>query len=250
MSYKRKKTDSKVAKRIYTTRQIMEITEERRLKEMSAGKEAEPKAKAEVEAEAPEIELPPAKQELDLPIKEEVAEDIKSEINIPAKSIIGISTLILSLIAFFLIVSSRFSEALVNPVVDRLNALIVYGSYFVLNILQGASVSKGDILSTHYFKLSLQGDLTVLYSLELLIAFAALFIFFQKTAWAKWGRVFMALIPVAVIANIFRVVMAFGLAMNDGPAFADRNFHGILVGVVFVVILLGLMFFEYLTSSD
>ncbi len=248
MSYKRKKTDSKLAKRIYTTRQIMEITEERRLKEISAGKAAEPKDKAEVEAT--EVEQPTVKQETDLPVKEENTEAVKSEINIPAKSIIGISTLIFSLIAFFLIVSSKFAEALVNPVVDRLNALIVYGSYFVLNALQGASVSKGDILSTHYFKVSLQGDLTVLYSLELLIAFAALFIFFQKAAWAKWGRVFMALIPVAVIANIFRVVMAFGLAMNDGPAFADRNFHGILVGVVFVIILLGLMFFEYLASSE
>jgi len=244
MSYKRKKTDSKLAKRIYTTRQIMEITEQRRLKEIAAGKEPE------IKEMAPQPEPEPVKEAIKPPIKEEIPEPVKIEDKIPAKSIIGIITLIFSLIAFFLIMTSKYSEAWVNPVAGKLNALIIYGSYSALNMLQRASITQGGILRTHYYKVSLQGDLTALYSLELLIAFAALFIFFQKASWNKWGRVFMALVPLAVIANIFRVVMAFGYALNYGAVIADRNFHGILVGVVFVIILLGLMFFEYLTSSE
>jgi exosortase/archaeosortase family protein len=234
MSYKRKKTDSASAKR-YTTRQIMEITEQRRLREI------EPKAKASSPEPAPVIE------EVKPPIREEI-KAVENEVQIPARSIAGVIILILSIIAFFLIVSSKNSVLWVDPVVDKLNALIVYGSYCVLNILQGASV-QGVILKTHYYMLSLQGDLTALYSLELLIAFAALFIFFQKSAWNKWGKVFMALIPLAVIVNILRVVMAFGYALNYGTVVADQYFHGILVAIVFGILFIGLMFFEFLTSS-
>jgi exosortase/archaeosortase family protein len=226
----------------------MEITEKRRLKEDPAGKETEPKAKPA------ENEPVPAAEDLNLPlsvpVNEENAEAIKSENYIPAHSIAGIIVLILSLIAFFLMVSSKYAETLVDPAVAALNTLIVYGSFFVLNILQGASSVQGVILNTHYYKISLQGDLAALYSLELLIAFAALFAFFQKTALVKWGKVFLALVPLAVIANIFRVVMAFGIALNNSPALADRCFHGILTGIVFAIILLGLMLFEYLSSSD
>jgi exosortase/archaeosortase family protein len=243
MSYKRKKTDSSNAKRFYTTRQIMEITEQRRLKELGAGKDIEPKAKA------PDNEPAPVAEEIKPPVIEEKTEAAKSEVQIPAKNIAGVIVLILSIIVFFLIVSSRNSAFWVDPLVAQLNALIAFGSFCVLRILQGATL-QGAVLSTHYYKVSLQGDLTAVYSLELLIAFAALFIFFQRSAWNKWGRVFMALVPLAVIANIFRVVMAFGYALNYGTGVADRYFHGILVAIVFIILLLGLMFFEYLTSSE
>lgn len=236
MSYKRKKTDSKLAKRIYTTRQIMEITEQRRLKELAEGKEPEVKEKA------PQPEPEPVQEIIKPAVREVIPEPEKTEVKIPARSIIGIFTLVFSLIAFFLIFTSQLSQPWIGPVAGKLNALIIYGSYSGLSLLQRASITPAGVLSTHYYKVSLQGDLTALYSLELLIAFAALFVFFQKAAWNKWGKVFMALVPLAVIANIFRVVMAFGYALNYGPGIADRYFHGILVGVVFVIILLGLMF--------
>ena len=248
MRPKRKKSSSSARRHIYSTREIMEITEKRRLKENAAGEDAELKVMP------PQNDLVPAKEglnpSLSMPAKVENSGAIKSENHIPAHSIAGIIVLILSLIAFFLIVSSKYSEPWVNPVVAKLNALIVYGSFFVLNILQGASSVQGAVLSTHYYKISIQGDLVAFYSLELLIAFAALFTFFQKTAWEKWGKVFLALIPLAVIAYIFRVVMAFGIALNNSFGLADRCFHGILTGIVFAIILLGLMFFEYLSSSD
>jgi exosortase/archaeosortase family protein len=241
MRPKRKKTASSARRHIYSTREIMDITEQRRQKENPAQKEAELKP-----APVTEDLSPP----LTVPAKEENTEAIKGEDRIPANSIAGIVILILSLIAFFLIVSSKHSEPWVNPVVAQLNALIIYGSYIVLNILQGASTAQGPILNTYYYKVSLQGDLVALYSLALLIGFAALFIFFKKTARIKWGKILMALVPLAVVANIFRVVMAFGLALNNAPALADRSFHGVLVGVVFLIIVLGLMLFEYLSSSD
>lgn len=215
----------------------MEITEQRRLKEI------EPKSKAV------ENEPAPLKEEVKPIIKEEI-KAVESEGQIPAKSIAGVFVLILSIIAFFLIVSSKNSGPWVDPLVNKLNTLVVFGSFCILNILQGSSIAQGVVLNTHYYKLSLQGDLEALYSLELLIAFAALFIFFQRATWIKWSKVFMALVPLAFIANIFRVVMAFAFALNYGTEYADRCFHGVLAGLVFVIIVLGLMFFEFLSSSD
>lgn len=215
----------------------MEITEQRRLKEI------EPKA-----AKAPEKEPAPVEEEVKPPIKQ-VVEAVEDEVEIPAKSIAGVIILTLSIVMFFLIVSSKNAGPWVDPVVGKLNALVVFGSFCVLNILQGASI-QGILLKTHYYMLSLKGDLAALYSLELLVAFAALFIFFHRAEWNKWGKVFMALVPLALIANIFRVVMAFGFALNYGPEYANRCFHGVLVGLVFVIIVLGLMFFEFLSSSD
>ena len=248
MSYKRKKTDASNAKKFYTTRQIMEITEQRRLKEMAQGREVEPKAKVPEPEPAPEPA--PVVEEIKPPIREEKIEPVVNEVQIPAKNIAGVVVLILSIIVFFLIISSKNSEAWVAPLVAELNALIVLGSFCVLNILQGASITQGVVLKTHYYTISLQHDLVALYSLELLIAFAALFIFFHRAEWNKWGKVFMALVPAAIIANIFRVVMSFAYALNYGAEVADRYFHGILVGIVFVIIIAGLMFFEYLSSSE
>jgi len=223
----------------------MEITEQRRLKDIAPDKEIEPKTKA-----SPNDGPAPVIEELKPPIKEEKTEAIKNEVQIPAKTIAGVIILIFLIIAFFLIVSSKNSGPWMDPLIARLNALIVFGAFCVLNILQGASIAQGVILKTHYYMLSLQGDMVALYSLELLIAFAALFIFFHRAEWNKWSKVFMALVPLAVIANILRLVLAFGYALNYGTGIADRYFHGILVGIVFIIILLGLVFFEYLTSSE
>ncbi|MFI5205577.1 MAG: archaeosortase/exosortase family protein [Candidatus Paceibacterales bacterium] len=219
----------------------MDITEQRR----AAGREADPKAKAPENKPAPQII-----ENTNSRVKEENVKEIKSENSIPTIAIIRSLAFILSLIAILFIVSSKFSEPWVNIVAANLNALIVYGSFFVLNIIQGACTVDGLVLITHYYKISLQGDWVALYSLELLVIFAVLFVFFQKITRIKRGVVFMSLIPLAIVANIFRVVMACGLALNYGPAFADRYFHGVLAGSVFVIIILGLIFLEFLSSPE
>jgi exosortase/archaeosortase family protein len=234
----------------------MEITEQRRLKEEAASKEVEHKTKPQ------EDKSPPVPEDLNPPFSlpatgiPRIIEEIKtfssdkSEKPIPANAITGFLTLILLSITLFFIVSSKFSEFWVNTLVVKLNALIVYGSFFVLRIIQGACTAEGTVLNTHYYKISLQGDLVALYSMELLIIFAALFIFFQKTTWIKRGVVFISLFPLAIIANIFRVVVAFGLALNYGTAYADRYFYGVLVVLVFIFIALGLLFLDYISSPE
>ena len=87
------------------------------------------------------------------------------------------------------------------------------------------------------------------YSLELLIVFAALFAYFQKTSRMKRGIVFISLIPLAMAANILRVLWACGLAMNDGIVSADKSFYGILAGSVFAFIIVGLIILESISPA-
>ena len=236
----------------------MEITEQRRLKEEAASRETELKTKPPENKLVPVTDTPQKIEEIkrfssepsDPIVKEEKVNAYKSSNPIPANAITGFLALILSLITFFFIVSSKFLEFWVVALVAKLNALIVHGSFFVLSIIQGACTLEGPILNTYYYKTSLQGDLVAFYSLELLIILAALFAFLKKTACIKKGVVLISLIPLAIIANIFRVVVAFGLALNYGAACADRYFHGVLVGFVFILIILGLILLESLFFSD
>ncbi|MBF0570476.1 MAG: exosortase/archaeosortase family protein [Candidatus Omnitrophica bacterium] len=270
MLSKRKKTVSFESRHVYTTKQIIEITEQRRLKMEAAVREAELKAKTPENKPAPVGEdlnppfsmpasdAPPIIEKIetssselaDSDIKEENVDGIISKNPIPANASAGFVVLILSLISFFFIVASKFSESWVNTVTVKINALIVHGSFFVLSAVQGGCTVKGGILSDYFYKLSLQGDLVALYSLGLVIVFAALFVFFHKTTWLKRGAVFIFLISLVITANIFRVVLAFGLALNYGAAYADNYFHGILVVAVFIFIVLGLIFLESLFSLD
>lgn len=249
----------------------MDITEQRRLKSDAAHKPvekvAEPKAKdPESEPASPIIEpvppiIEPAPQiientktierKLAVPnVKLENVEVIKSKNTIPVIIIARSLAFVLSLIAVLFIISSEFSKDWAHLAAAKLNTFVVYGSYFVLRIIQGSCTVDGGVLNTHYYKVSLQGDWVAFYSIELLVIFAFLFAFFQKITRIQRGVVFISLIPLAIVANIFRVVMACGLAMNDGPAYADRSLHGILVGVVFIIIILGLILLEFLFSPE
>lgn len=265
MSTKRKKTTSWEPRHIYTTREIMEITEQRRLEQDAAAKELESKTKTSENKPAPVLQdlNPP----LLLPVTDNprIIEEIKtftSQVNVrpsqeikkkdplPDDVIRGLFVFILSLPVFLFMVSFKFPESWVNTVAAKLNAVIVDGSFFVLSIIQVSCTVMGAVLKSHHYKVSLQGDLVAFYSIELLIVFAALFALAQKTTWIKRGVIFISLIPLAIIANICRVLLACGLALNYGIISADRYYHGILVGFVFIFIVLGLMFFAFLFSPD
>ena len=182
-------------------------------------------------------------------VQEEKAEAVESEKIVPANAVAGSLVYILILIAL-LVFFFKLPAAWVSASAIKLNTLIAYGSFLFLSVIQGPCVVNGTVLNTSYYNIALQGDLVAFYSIELLIVFALLFAFFQKMTRVKRGLVFISLIPLAVIANIARVVMACGLALNDGSASADRYFHGVLAGSVFVIIIIGLIFLEYLSSPE
>jgi hypothetical protein len=144
-------------------------TTQRRQREEDARKDVEPKIK--IKTFSPELTHPHF-DEGDFTVK-------KSADYIPVNVIAGSLAFILSSVAFFLIFSSKFLGSWINTVVDQLNILIVYGSFFVLIALQGACTIEGAVLSSHYYKISLQDDWTAFYSLELLIVLASLFALFD-----------------------------------------------------------------------
>jgi len=256
MPSKRKKTTISGPRRVYTTRQIMELTEQRRLKEEAANKVKEPVPVAE------DLKLPPILPVASPQIIKEV-ETFVSQVNVrPSQEKVeskspfsvfvakGLLVFNLSLTAFLLMVSLRLPESWVNSVAAKLNSLIVYGSFYVFHLAQLPCILEGSALNIHFYKLSLHGDLVALYSLELLTLFAVLFAFIQKAIWVKRAMIFISLIPLVIVANIFRVLWACGLALNYGTVSADRYFHGALVDFVFVFVVAGLILFEFLAFSD
>jgi len=276
MPSKRKTNTSSPPRRIYTTRQIMELTEERRRKEDALRVEVELKLKAQAQSKMPhavvdDVKLVPVLLET---VSPQVAEEVKAfvtqvntrppqdEIERPVEAIPQESRqqssfqkprplIFVVLIAVILLtVYLNFPESLIMQISSRINDVVILGSAVILNILQGANTVQGNVLNVYYYRVTLQGDLIAFYSLELLIVFTTLFAFIQKTSWIKRSIVFISLAPLAVGANIFRVLMACGIALNDGGVMADRFFYGYLVVFVFVFVVLGLFFLEFLNSPD
>jgi exosortase/archaeosortase family protein len=263
MRPKRKKTAPSAPRRIYTTRQIMDITEQRRQKEETAAQEPDPKTgiPEDLPPSLPAMEASQIEEE----IKEEAKEEVKEELNegykeeykeVPKRglkwdiALTGRVFFILSLTVLILAAFFEFPKSWEHAIADKINTAIVYVTFLILNLIHGPCSLEGVGLNTHYYKISLQGDLVVFYSLELIIIFAVLFAFVQKTTWTKSGMIAILLVPLAMVANLFRLLWACGIALNYGPVTADRYFHGALVGFVFIFIVLGLTILEYLFFPD
>lgn len=239
MSSRRKKKSS-AAHRVYTTRQIMDITEKRR-----------------PNADSPEKEEQPASDQLDArPVTNALAasQQVSSEqvpvdppVPIANRSLLFIN---LALASFLLVISLKFPASWVAAVSQQLNAMIVHESSLVLGLAHASHQARGVFFSTPYYHISLRGDLVAYGSAELLMFFAVFFALIQNTTWIKKFTVFLTLIPLVVLGGVFRLLWACGLALNYGQGFADQCFHGALVNFVLVFVVLGLIFVELMFSSE
>lgn len=252
MPSKRRKSEFQgPRRRVYSTREIMEITEQRRVKRQLVEKDIEPKNDPRIE---PPQEVPAqADQDQAPPPLSPVSESPDNLVQVPIPQVTarpGSLVILIGLSALFLILSFIFPQNWMDTLAAKLNGMVIHGSYLVLNIIQGNCRVQGGSLVTHYYKVSLQGDLTSFYSVGLLFIFAVLFSSIQKGSWIKKVKVFISLVPLALVANMIRVLWACGLALNYGIVSADQYFRGVLVDFVFVFIILGLIFLEFLFISD
>jgi exosortase/archaeosortase family protein len=260
MPSKKKRTSFSAPRRVYTTRQVMEITEQRRLKEEVAGKENDPAPVVEdlkVESLLPVTDTPQITDEVkkfvsqvNIRPSQEIIEEPKDKNAVPVNTINGFQTFILLLTAFLLMALLKFPEAWANSLAAKFNSMVLYGSFIVFSGANLPCTIERYVLNTPYYKISLQGDLIAVYSLGLLVFFAVLFASIQKATWIKRAMIFASLVPLAALANVIRVLWACGLALNYGVASADRYFHGALVDFVFIFVVLGLIFFEFLSLPD
>src|ERR1035441_454064 len=132
MPSKRKKTAFSTPRHVYTTRQIMDITEQRRQKEERPGKEKEDKPIPVVEELKSEPVLPVTEA---TPDKNAIPANVNpANVNpanaIPANAIKGFQVFIVLLIAFLLMILFKFPELWVNSVTAKLNSMVLYGSFF------------------------------------------------------------------------------------------------------------------------
>ncbi len=279
MSEKRKKSSS-YPRHKYTTREIMDITEQRRVKHEPAPLKAvplqvklsqaepEPLIVEEIPAEVPILEnlpenLPekPAEKLAEKPAQAVVQPPLQTEPYYPepqeppqpkkALSKAASRALLYSLaLIVFLFDFAKMPLSWVMAASSKINAMVILGSSFLVGLFHDPYSIQGETISTSFYKFSLQGDLTAFYSLEVLIIFALFFAYFQEMTKTDRRVVFYSMLPLAAFANIFRVALAFGIAMNNNPAKADLYAHGLLTVSVYAIMFIGLIVLECLFSPE
>jgi len=235
----------------------MDLTEKRRQKEGAGGK-AEEVQEEELPAAADSIDsepaagikspsaLPEAKSPKSALLPRE-DEPVHAAPPIASRSILFLN---LALASFLLVISLKFPASWVNSISETLNSMIVYFSSLAFNVAHLPCDINGVVFSTPYYRISLHGDLAAYGAAELLMFFAVFFALIQKTTWTKKVTVFLTLIPLVLVAGVFRLLWACGLALNYNKALADQCFHGALVNFVLVFVVLGLIFIELMFSPD
>lgn len=169
----------------------MDIAEQRRrLKEEAVKREAglnPPESKSNCVPQDPHLPLLPAAHAFPVRPTKENVKVMRDKSSILVIDLTVFLVFVLSFMTFFLLPFIKFPGSWVNIAAAKLNGVVLYGSSFVLKIIQGSCFIMGSVLNTYYYKISLQGDRVAFYSLELFMVYAVLF--FSKDNMDKAGRV-------------------------------------------------------------
>jgi len=152
-----------------------------------------------------------------------------------------------------------------DTVAFKLRFLMVSATGKILNTIGVAtlqdgtrllSAAVGDQAEGARFSMNVDGPCSGLRSLFALMMVSALFGYFRQRTWWRRGLLFALSVPLAVFANMVRILiltfatMAFGerFALGNGGEYSS-NFH-LLTGVfVFIVSLSGLSFVEFVLNK-
>ena len=146
----------------------------------------------------------------------------------------------------------------------KLRFLMVTVTAKVLNIASVETIQDGTRLISaatatkaqgEWFQLNVDGPCSGLRSLFALIMVSALFGYFRQRTFWRQALLFAASIPLAIMANMIRILVLIGATMTFGQEFAlgkgeeyTSNFHLITGIAVFVVALGGLLGVETLLN--
>jgi exosortase len=115
------------------------------------------------------------------------------------------------------------------------------GSYFILKAFPFSVELNGVVLRAGGHDLLISDACSGFRSLVTLLCLGAVYIHFHPFSVLKKWTLFLAIIPLAVTANVIRIVLTGALAYYAGPEFAEGFFHDFSGLVLFTLTALGLM---------
>jgi exosortase len=125
------------------------------------------------------------------------------------------------------------------------------GSYFLLKLVQLPVSLHGAILKVGNYDFFVADACSGYRSIVALIALGSLYAHFQKTTLIKKWIIFLSVIPLGIIGNIFRIFITGCLGHYVGIQYAEGFFHEFSGAVVFLVAILGLVWImDWVTRED
>lgn len=138
----------------------------------------------------------------------------------------------------FLLLMVPLPYILYDAVAFPLKLLVARCSVAVLKLLGIAVLREGNLIQFPQLVLEVADACSGLRSLMSLLALAVAYAFISQTAPLKRLLIIVAAVPIAIITNMFRVVVTGVLAQRYGAAVAEGFFHEFAGLAVFVLALL------------
>jgi len=117
----------------------------------------------------------------------------------------------------------------------RLKIIASQAAVFFVNIIGMPAVREGSVIKTAHSSLVVEDPCSGIRSLIALIALGCLMAYLSKSVRWKKAILFLSSIPIAIFANVIRIVVLTLVGEMYGTQFATGMFHDIMGFVVFVI---------------
>lgn len=131
-----------------------------------------------------------------------------------------------------------------------LKKMATTGSYFLLKLMQLPVTLHGAILKVGNYDFFVADACSGYRSMVTLIALGSLYAHLQKTTLIKKWIIFLSVIPLGIVGNIFRIFITGCLGHYVGIRYADGFFHEFSGAVVFLIAILGLVLIADRLTKD
>jgi exosortase len=117
----------------------------------------------------------------------------------------------------------------------RLKIIASQAAVLLVNIIGMPVTREGSVIKTAHSYLVVEDPCSGIRSLIALIALGCLMAYLSKSVRWKKAILFLSSIPIAIFANVIRIVMLTLVSEMYGTQFATGMFHDIMGFVVFVI---------------
>ncbi len=129
----------------------------------------------------------------------------------------------------------------IDAITLPLRQISTYGSYLILKISQLPVEVYGSILKVGNHEMFIADACSGFRSISTLIALGALYAYFQEGSLKKKWGIFLSVVPLGIIGNIFRIVLTGLISHFFGVQYAEGFFHEASGAVLFIFTVIGLI---------
>jgi exosortase len=142
----------------------------------------------------------------------------------------------------FLISMLPLPLALIANISFRLKLFAAQMATSAVNHIGMPAVREGSVIKTAHSLLLVEDPCSGIRSLIALISLGALIAYFSKLSQVKKIIVLVSSLPIAILANVFRIIVLTLVSEMYGSEFATGTFHDAMGFMVFVISFFGLVF--------